>query len=128
MAVLRIPVVYIHGCTANTSCLHTWLYCEYQLFTYMAVLRIPVVYIHGCQGLIQRINLGVGRYRGQTRRRRVCPREVSNTRERGTGCPGGRCVPPQWGPFANKRYGDAIRGLLRGTFETTCAKFLRSRY
>ena len=28
------------------------------------------------QGLIQIINLDVGRYRGQTRRRHVCPREA----------------------------------------------------
>ena len=28
--------------------------------------------------------------------------------------------------FVNKRYGDAIWGLLRGTFETTLAMFLRS--
>ena len=30
--------------------------------------------------------------------------------------------------FANKCYGDAIWGLLRGTFETARAKFLRSQY
>ena len=82
---------------------------------------------------MQRIKLGVvGRYHGQTRRRRVCPREVPKARERGSGGLRGVLSPPSWSRgrapgnvFANKCYGDAIWGLLRGTFETTLAMFLR---